>query len=308
MPGRGSTIPLLSRRRLTGVPFGYMRSRRRGLGLDLVGARPHRPGDDVRAIDHRATARLSSARGHDELVVREFLTEEAARVVLVVDRRPSMALSAADSPWLSKPAAVATVARLLVESAREARCPIGVLEAGTEAESRWAAPDGRGEAAEVIACSGSAARFNAPEDCLERAIDRLVGLDRALPPGTFVFLLSDFLSLSRADVWSRPLARRWDLVPVVVQDPVWERSFPHIAGTALAIADPSTSEVRRVWITAAEAVRRRRANERRLRELLELFRALDVSPVLISAAEHDAVLRELSSWAEGRREGARLIR
>lgn len=95
---------------------------------------------------------------------------------------------------------------------------------------------------------------------------------------------------------------------MVVQDPVWERSFPHIADTALAIADPSTSKVRGVLMAAAEAVRRRRANERRLRELLELFLALDVSPVLISAAEHDDVLRELSSWADGRREGARLIR
>ena len=34
------------------------------------------------------------------------------------------------------------------------------------------------------------------------------------------------------------LAAGWDVVPVVVQDPVWERSFPDVGGVTLPLADP----------------------------------------------------------------------
>ena len=53
------TFPLLPRLRVAGRTFGAMRSRARGYGTDLAGARPYRPGDDVRRIDWRASARLS---------------------------------------------------------------------------------------------------------------------------------------------------------------------------------------------------------------------------------------------------------
>ena len=95
----------------------------------------------MRAIDHRASARLSSANDTDVLVVREFLTEEATRVIIVVDRSPSMGLFPQRLPWLSKPAAVAAVVRLIAESAAEARCLLGTLDWNDEGSHVWCAPD-----------------------------------------------------------------------------------------------------------------------------------------------------------------------
>ena len=61
------------------------------LGHDVAGSRPYRPGDDMDSIDWAASARLSTARGSDEFIVRERFAEEAPKVVIVCDRRPQMA-------------------------------------------------------------------------------------------------------------------------------------------------------------------------------------------------------------------------
>ena len=90
MAVRELTFPLVPRRRLTGLPFGDLPSRRSGHGSDIIGTRPYAHGDPITSIDWFATARASSATGGDEFIVRERAADEAARVVIVADRRPSM--------------------------------------------------------------------------------------------------------------------------------------------------------------------------------------------------------------------------
>src|SRR5204863_1209167 len=96
------TFPLAPRRRVIGLSFGAMHSARRGLGSDVAGSRPYRPGDDVDAIDWPASAKLSTARGSDEFIVREHYADEAPRVVVFCDRRPALAATRAPLPWLDK--------------------------------------------------------------------------------------------------------------------------------------------------------------------------------------------------------------
>lgn len=279
-PG-GPTFPLIARRRVAGIPFGGMRSSRRGPGFDLAGSRPYRPGDDFRLIDRHASARLSSMLGSDELVVREHLTEEAIRVAVVVDRRPSMALFPDELPWLSKPAAIGAARALISESAAIARAPVD--DAG-----------------------GDELGFRAPEDCLDRAVAGLAARERPLAAGSFVFLLSDFLSAPSGRSWAAALARRWDVVPVVVQDPTWEQSFPDVAGAVLPLADPRTGRLHLARLSRAEVAARRRESEARLRATLEGFRALGLDWVLVSASDPGRVLEAFLAWAAGRERRVRL--
>src|SRR5438067_9742030 len=116
-------FPLYPRRRVRGRAFGSMPSSRRGGCFDPVSSRPYRPGDDLRRLDRHASARLSAARDADELIVREHFAEEAARVAIVADPSPTMALFPEELPWLHKPAAVEAAARLVEASAYEARSP-----------------------------------------------------------------------------------------------------------------------------------------------------------------------------------------
>jgi uncharacterized protein (DUF58 family) len=285
------TFPLRPRGLVGGRPFGTMRSRRRGPGWDVAGSRPYRPGDDVRRLDWRASARLSSARGSAELVVREDTTEEATGVVVVLDRRPSMSLFPPDLPWLRKPAAVAEAGALIAESASHARCPVGYLGPADPSPS----PPGNLELGED--------EFDAPEDSLAASLARLASAAR-LPPGGFVFVLSDFLAPVPDDVWRRLLFRRWDLVPVVIQDPLWEQSFPDVAGAVLPLAEPSGRRPAYAVLDQAEVTARRRANENRLSSTLDRFRRSGLDWVMLSRHDPPGVVEAFHVWADGRERAA----
>ncbi len=71
-------------RRLDGRLQGAFRTARRGPGLDLAGIRAYVAGDDARAIDWNATARLDATQ------VREFVAERDLTSWLVLDRSASM--------------------------------------------------------------------------------------------------------------------------------------------------------------------------------------------------------------------------
>ena len=97
------TFPLDPARRLVGLAFGAMHSARRGTGSDVAGSRPYRP-RRRRHGDRLARVRPAlAARGMDEFVVREHFADEAPRVVVLCDRRPSMSLYPPGWPWLEKP-------------------------------------------------------------------------------------------------------------------------------------------------------------------------------------------------------------
>ncbi|MGH3132329.1 MAG: DUF58 domain-containing protein [Gaiellaceae bacterium] len=290
-----ATFPLIPRRRVLGLPFGGLHSMRRGLGSDVAGSRPYQPGDDIDKIDWHASARLSLARGTEEFIVREHYAEEAPRVVVLCDRRASMSVFGDGWPWLSKPEAIRQAARVVGDSAVAARGLLGYFDEG-DGSAYWHPPRSTHELGPV----DIERPFVAPVDTLARGLGYLVGQRRDLPAGTFVFILSDFLEQPTRDEWLWALERRWEIVPVVIQDPVWEQSFPDVGGTVVPFADPETGKVALVRFTEEEAEERRQVNERRLRELLRAFRGLDMDPVVVSSHEWRDVVFSFLSWADQR--------
>jgi uncharacterized protein (DUF58 family) len=272
-----------------------MNSVRRGTGSDVAGARPYRRGDDARAIDWNASARLSSAHGADEFLVREYFAEEAPRVVLLCDRRPAMALFPPPLPWLAKPLALRHAFELVAEATAAVRGLLGYLDHGRDG-AKWEAPRlGRRalEGARDVA-------FDGREDSLARAIEFLARLQPRLAPETFIFILSDFLVPVEDESWLALLDRRWDVVPVVIQDPVWELSFPDIGGVMVPFHDQATGRLISVRLSARETARRREEHESRTESLLTRFRALDLTPVLISTSDRDSIFSSFLDWADER--------
>jgi uncharacterized protein (DUF58 family) len=295
-----SVFPLVPRHRLIGLAFGAVESVRRGRGSDVAGSRLYRNGDPVQSIDWKASARLSSARGSDEFLVRERHAEEAPRVVVLVDRRPEMALYAPDSPWLCKPAAVAAAVDLIVASTRAAHGLLGYLDlAGSEEEHFWLPPRSQADAAEV-ARRLDAAPFDAPADGVQRGLEQLGRLRRDLPAGSFVFVVSDFLEPPPPEAWSRAQARRWELVPVVVQDPTWEQDFPAIASMVTPLADPAGGRLTYVRLSRAEVEARGAANRARRAALLAELEARELAPVLVDSADPEEILRGFVEWSDRR--------
>jgi uncharacterized protein (DUF58 family) len=299
-----ATFPLIPRHRLNGLPFGQARSLRRGRGSDLAGSRPYIRGDPISAIDWRASARLSTARGNDEFVVRERFAEEAPNVVAVVDRRPSMALYPEWSPWLSKRRVMRFATAAIIEAAVGARGAAGYLDFASVdsggGESFWIAPRSRSPL-DLVEERFRTASFDAGERSLEHGIEYLAHTASALGAGSFVFVLSDFLEPPPASLWLKGLARRWELVPVVIQDPVWEQTFPSIGPVSLPLVDPRDDAVFEVRFRRSEARAERERREQARTSLLESMASLGLDPVVIDKDDRGSVERAFSEWAEDRR-------
>ncbi|HZO62569.1 MAG TPA: DUF58 domain-containing protein [Gaiellaceae bacterium] len=291
------SFPLVPRWRPVGSAFGRLRAARRGIGSSVASTRPYRPGDDPGMIDWKLSARLSSIRDTAEFIVREDFADEAPRAVVVADHAPSMGLYPDDLPWLSKPAALRAVWRAVAAASVQELGLAGYLD--TASGHGWFVPRPPAVFAEVDARQ-SAAAFDGSAAGIEAAFEHLAESRRSLPPGTFVFVCSDFLSPPAPTAWLRALGHRWDVVPVVVQDPVWEQSFPPVDGLVVPFADPVTGRLRRVRVSRKQAGLLRARHEARLAETLGEFASLGLDHVVVAGAEPAAVVRAFTDWAEAR--------
>jgi uncharacterized protein (DUF58 family) len=280
---RHRPFPLVARRRVAALTAGGHRSVYRGPGSEIVGARPYRPGDRLSTIDWRASARLGTALDEPVFVVREHAADVSARAVVVTDRAPSNGTAASA---FAKPEALRETAEAIAVSVAAEHGVTGFLD------TRWRPPRPGTRATERM-------RFDGPADSTARSLAQLRRNRVDVPAGTFVFVLSDFLAPPSDDAWRRALAQGWDVVPVVAQDPVWERSFPAVGGLLLPVLDGS--RVRGVRLSRREAVARREANELRFAELLRRFATLRLDPVVLEGSDVRSVDAALHAWARRRR-------
>ena len=214
-------FPLVPRRPLLGVSYAAMRSARRGVGSDIAGSRAYRPGDNVDTIDWAASARLSSATGLDEFIVRERFADEAPWVVVLADRRPSMALYGDPFPWLRKFDALEQAVDIVLRSALAARSLPAYVDLADE-EVYWRAPRAKRD----LWAGHEQRAFTAAEETIARGLEELAIHRPALPLGTFVFVLSDFLAPPPRESWLEAVERGWDVIPVVIQDPTLGAELP----------------------------------------------------------------------------------
>jgi len=286
-------FPLIPRRRVIGLAFGGVRSVRRGAGSDVASTREYHPGDDLASMDWAASAKLSAARGSDEFIVRERYADEAPRVVVLCDRRPSMSIGASGFRTLDKPRAILTALDLIGASAHMARSLTGYRDYA------HGEPDWRPPRSERLAEPGTFERpFHASVDTVAQGLAFLGEHRRDLPTQAFVFVLSDFVVPPDMDAWQRALEHQWELVPVVVQDPVWERTFPDVGGITIAYAEPASARVVPVHLTRHEATRLRDEHETRWDRLVLDFRSLGIEPVAVHSHEPGDMLASFLRWAD----------
>jgi hypothetical protein len=186
-----------------------------------------------------------------------------------------------------------TAIDLIGQSAVAARSLTGYLDYA-DGEPYWRAPR-----SEARAEPGTYERsFGAPDDTVSQSIDFLAEHRRDLPTQAFVFVLSDFLVPPDLPVWQRALEHRWELVPVVIQDAVWEKSFPDVGGISVPYADPKTGRVYTVYLTENEATQLRATHEARWDGLVRNFRSLGCEPVAVHSSDLGEVLGAFLGWAD----------
>jgi hypothetical protein len=223
-----------------------------------------------------------------------------------------MALYPAELPWLAKPAAVELSLSLIVASALNQRGLVGYLdlsshgddEVGEAGEPFWSAPQAQSGPWQVDLAErfGSflAGALDAPEDNLERGLSFLTASRASLTVGTFIFVVSDFTGELAPEPWQRAVELGWDVIPVIVQDPVWEQSFPDVGGVLLPLTDAGGKRAAHVRLDAREIAERRHAHEARLEELRNNFLGLGLDTVLIGEADRHAIHAAFLIWADAR--------
>jgi uncharacterized protein (DUF58 family) len=176
----------LSRRsRALSTLAGPNKSNFRGRGIDFEEVRSYQPGDDIRTIDWRVTARTGQA--HTKL----FREERERPVLVAVDQRPGMFFG---SSHCFKSVLAAQLASLVAWSALDGGDRVGGL-VFNGAMHREIRP--RRSRKTVLALLSHIADFNndlppAREVQAGNFAETLANLRRIARPGTSLFLISDF--------------------------------------------------------------------------------------------------------------------
>jgi len=209
-------LSLPGRRAAGSVLAGNHRSRLRGRGMDYLESRHYQPGDDVRSMDWRVTAR--AGRPH----VKVYHEERERPVVLLVDFNPSMFFGTRGS---FKSVTAARAAALLGWAAIARGDRVGALL--FNGEHRELAPRGgrRGVMAliEALIAAGEPTHGLAVNAAGGMA-EALLRLRRVAHPGSLVYLISDFYGIDGAQGdCARHLAqlrRHCELIAYQVVDPL----------------------------------------------------------------------------------------
>ena len=230
--------------RARSVPAGAHGSRLHGRGVDYRESRHYQPGDDIRNMDWRITAR--AGRPH----VKVFDEERERPVVVLVDLGPRMFFA---SRGVFKSVLAARLAALIGWSAVAHGDRIGALLCGGQSggvHSELAPAGGRRGQMRLIralVAHGDPSAMVAPalgEDPAAAALsEALVRLRRVAKPGSRVFLLSDFAGLDAALApHLARLAEHSELSALQIVDPLElapppPGRYPVSDGSALRVLD-----------------------------------------------------------------------
>jgi uncharacterized protein (DUF58 family) len=190
---------------------GRYHSAFRGRGMAFEEVRPYQAGDDVRAIDWNVSARMN------EPYVKLFVEEREMTVLLLVDMSQSGDFGTRAQ---KKRELAAEVAAVLAFSAIRNGDRVGLL-AFTDRVERFIPPKKGKKHVLAVLSEILTHRARSPGTDLGAALDTLGRLARRR---CVAFVVSDFLATGYERAL-RIVARKHDVVPLVVADPAEEELF-----------------------------------------------------------------------------------
>jgi len=234
---------LARRRRSVALNSGASSSRWRGRGVDFRESRIYQPGDEIRHMDWRVTAR--SGKPHTKL----FEEEREQGLLLAVDFNPSMRFG---TRVRFKNVQAARAAALLAWMASAAGDRVGALGFGGGIEGEVKPAGGRRGVLHVLRAlrDWDAAADPATPEPLSRALSRI---RRLLRPGMRLVLLTDGFSADTDSSVPLPqLAGRHEITVVLLRDalelaPPPPGRYALQLGDARRILDFSDARVRDGW-------------------------------------------------------------
>jgi len=208
-----STLSLWPPNTIRALQSGNYLSAFKGRGMEFDEVRPYQPGDDVRHLDWRVTARTGKA--HTKL----FREERERQVFLWIDYRTPMFFA---TRGVFKSVFAAQVAALLAWSTNHHNDRIGGLIFSDYQHHELKPQRGKAQVLhllkQLVTMQDKSAPSQIDQDAAQHALMRL---RRVAHPGSLIFLISDFRNLNaKAESSLLQVAKHNDVVMLFVYDPL----------------------------------------------------------------------------------------
>ncbi|GAA6133622.1 DUF58 domain-containing protein [Oceaniserpentilla sp. 4NH20-0058] len=184
-------LRLASLPQITGMLAGGHDSKQKGRGLDLDQLRQYLPGDDIRSIDWRVTARTQTPH------TRVYKEERERPVMIVCDQRTPMFFGSKRS---FKSVVAAQCAAIIAWAALDHGDRVGALVLGDQTEKDFR-PKQRSQ--HVLQILQTINQYNHALEKHQNITNTLSNclnkLHQGVKPGTTIYIISDFFDLSAND-------------------------------------------------------------------------------------------------------------
>jgi uncharacterized protein (DUF58 family) len=209
------SLSFSSRKKAMAIMGGSHHSGFRGHGMDFLETRRYLPGDDVRAIDWRVTARLKKTH-------TKVFTEERERPILIlVDYSSSMFFGTRKT---FKSVIAAKAAALLAWAAVEQGDRVGGLVFSSDKSYQLRPQGGRHGVLRLL--NALIQPISVSNDDKSNLTNALVQLQRVTHPGSLIFIISDFQSMNKqAEKHLTKLARHNHIMGLFIYDQM-EKTLP----------------------------------------------------------------------------------
>jgi len=209
-----STLISLKHGRIKSMQSGEYSSPIKGRGMEFDETRPYQPGDDIRSIDWRVTAR--SDKTHTKL----YREERERPVFISVDYRAAMQFA---TRGVFKSVQAAKVAALLAWAAQKQGDRVGGQLFSDQGYQELKPKNGKHAVLHFLNALASPLFSAQAELTLAQVLSRLVHHAR---PGSLVYIISDFRGLdSEVEMHLSKLVRHCEVVLVHIYDP-FEKQLP----------------------------------------------------------------------------------
>lgn len=288
-----SQIRLFSRLKPRNIFPGEWESAYTGEGIEFAAIEPFEPGDDLRDLDLHALAQS----GEEQIIHR--VAARQMRVYLWVDFSGSMQRSA--SPLLARKPQIRDIAiGLILFSALNAYSPVGLCAFNERTRHLVPARSGERHCWEILEWVLDQEQQLQPTGAGWRAAIRF--LMQSAPPRSLVFLVSDFMDAAFAGDFAgllRPAADTFDLVPIVIRDPL------EVQGTLgravrISVRDSEGDGAGEIYLTPQRLAEMQRVAAGHLRHLEQGFRALGLGHVVLHSPSVEDSHRVLSAFFQSR--------
>ncbi len=245
LPAELKRLQLRSRKLVTGDLLGQYRSAFRGSGLVFSDLREYQPGDDIKHIHWKATARTGT------VFIKSYEEDRQLRVLLAVDTSPSMRAKLGNQAY-SKALEFCSLIGSLTQSGNDL---LGLF-LFAKSPGEFISPSARPRRFSRIL----SALINAQSD--ESSLTDLNAacqhIGETLKKPSIVFILSDFESPDFSD-GLRKLVMRHDVVLVQMQPDISALpsfglvTFQDAESGDICVVDTSSRAVQKAWVTALQS-------------------------------------------------------